>query len=200
VLLLVGTSAGCGHFYDSFDSCLVRLHCEHDAKLAWVDARELYCDVAHPYNFGEGFRAGYLAVCLGNADGCAPPYPPRRYWSIHYQNPEGKAKTMAWYDGYAHGVLAAQCGGCAGRCHILTAQDLYGSGPCSGADEVDYAIDPEQFAPAYQNPPIPISPPPAPAAPVPPGDYGPTYGPYEVDLSEPHPSLPAAQTLELPVY
>lgn len=120
MLWVACTSAGCGHFIDHVDSTCFKLKCEHRAKAAWMEVRDLYYGVAHRYNFGEGFRDGYMSVCMGDDVGCAPAIPPRRYWSSSYLNCEGKAKTMAWFDGYAHGVLAASCSGVAGQCQIAT--------------------------------------------------------------------------------
>ncbi|MCA9076910.1 MAG: hypothetical protein KDA93_17930 [Planctomycetaceae bacterium] len=132
ILLLVCSSTGCGHFYDYVDSTAYHIKCKSRAKLAWMDARELYGCVSHPYNFGEGFRAGYIDVCLGNDTGCVPPFPPRRYWSSCYLNCEGRAKAAAWSDGFAHGALAACSDGCAGQCRIATTSGCMGSG-CSGS-------------------------------------------------------------------
>jgi hypothetical protein len=128
MLWLACTSAGCGHFVDCIDSTCYRWKCEHRAKAAWMEVRDLYHGVAHRYNFGEGFRDGYMNVCMGDDTGCAPAVPPRRYWSSSYLNCEGKAKTMAWFDGYAHGVLAASCSGVAGQCQIATIAGGGGSG------------------------------------------------------------------------
>ena len=77
---------------------------------------------AIPFDFGRGFRAGYQSVCMGG-DGCRPPMPPRNYWSCHYQCDEGRCQVMAWYDGYHHGALAAQCNGCEGQYNVMCASD-----------------------------------------------------------------------------
>lgn len=120
MLLMACASVGCGSFYDYVDSTCYQIKCDHHAKTAWMEVRDLYEGVAFPYNFGEGFRAGYKAVCLGDDTGCPPPMPPRRYWSSCYLNCEGQARAMAWYDGYAHGVVAASCGGCGSHGHVVT--------------------------------------------------------------------------------
>ncbi len=128
MLLLICTSSGCGHFFDYVDGTAYHIKCTHRAKMAWMDARDLYGCVSHPYNFGEGFRAGYADVCMGNDSGCSPAVPPRRYWSSSYLNCEGRGKAAAWADGFAHGALAASCDGCAGQCQIAT----FGGGGYSG--------------------------------------------------------------------
>lgn len=130
ILLLVCTASGCNHFFDYADATCYSIKCRHQAKLAWMNARDLYGCVSHPYNFGEGFRAGYADVCMGNETGCTPPVPPRRYWSSCYMNSEGRAKAIAWSDGFAHGALAASCDGCAGQCQIATFGVGHG---CSGS-------------------------------------------------------------------
>src|SRR5690606_39815842 len=86
---------------------------------------------------------GYKSVCIGG-DGCPPAMPPRHYWSHHYQCDEGKCQIMAWYDGFHHGVLAAQIDGCEGRCEVLCAQDLYGNKPCAtDHSEIEHRVVPE---------------------------------------------------------
>ncbi|MGD9855159.1 MAG: hypothetical protein AB7U20_09445, partial [Planctomycetaceae bacterium] len=118
--------------FEYVDSACFNYKCEHRAKMAWMDARDLYGSVAYPYNFGEGFRAGYKAVCTGK-EGCSPPTPPRRYWSSCYLNCEGKAKALAWYDGFGHGVVAASCSGCADHCQIAVGAGSSGSGEMGSA-------------------------------------------------------------------
>jgi hypothetical protein len=74
---------------------------------AWRQHRPQF--EAHPYvnDFGYGFRAGYCSVASGG-NGCPPPVAPRRYWSWKYQTPEGQAKVAAWFEGFPHGVRAAE--------------------------------------------------------------------------------------------
>ncbi len=167
MLLLVCTSTGCGHFIDHVDGTAYSIKCKHRAKMAWMDARDLYGCVSYPYNFGEGFRAGYADVCMGNDTGCTPAVPPRRYWSSCYLNCEGKGKAMAWADGFAHGALAASCDGCAGQCQIST----YGSSGSGGGGNGEYGTALKGYRPPQANNP-----------------YGNNPDPYGVDDYDPEPT------------
>lgn len=191
LLVVASLMTGCAHMYDVTDECVMKWKCSHEAKMAWIRCRDLYANVAYPFDFGQGFRAGYEAICLGG-DGCRPPMPPRHYWSHHYQCDEGKCQIMAWYDGYHHGVLAAQCDGCEGRCQVLCASDLYGEKPCEADySDIEHSVVPEEEMPLYgEELPgygpagipdygMPMNIPPAPAVPeygaplAPEGGYGP---------------------------
>lgn len=151
LLVLASLMTGCAHMYDVTDDCMMKWRCCHEAKMAWLRCRDLYADVCYPFDFGQGFRDGYQSVCMGS-DGCAPAMPPRSYWSYHYQCDEGKCQIMAWYDGYHHGALAAQCDGCEGRSQVLCASDLYGDGACGGAtdySDIEHNVVPEDEMQGY---------------------------------------------------
>lgn len=150
LLVVAGLVTGCAHMYDVTDECVIKWKCCHEAKMAWLRCRDLYINVNYPFDFGQGFRAGYETVCLGG-DGCPPAMPPRSYWSYHYQGDEGRCQVMAWYDGYHHGVLAAQCDGCEGQCQVLCAADLYGEKPC----EMDYSNIEHNVVPEDEMPDMP---------------------------------------------
>jgi len=77
------------------------------ANKAWHARKGYHACEPQLHDFGEGFRAGYRDVAAGS-NGCPPPLPPRQYWSWKYQNPEGQAKTGAWFAGYPHGAKAAE--------------------------------------------------------------------------------------------
>lgn len=66
-----------------------------------------------PFTFDEecGFVDGFVDQLIYGGDGNAPPLPPRRYWKIKYQNPEGFRAMEDWFIGYRHGAAAAQASG-----------------------------------------------------------------------------------------
>jgi hypothetical protein len=187
MLMLAGLVTGCAHLYDITDDCMMEWKCCHAASSAWNRSRDLYADVAYPFDFGQGFRDGYKSVCMGG-EGCPPAMPPRHYWSHHYQGDEGRCQIMAWYDGFHHGVLAAQIDGCEGRCQVLCAQDLYGRKPC----ETDYSQIEHRVVPESEMPDLP------------PGDmyYGPgmeMYQPAPMDAPPaPVDSLPGRASIPSP--
>jgi hypothetical protein len=122
------------------------------AREAWH--REKYQYAGHPqlHAFGEGFRAGYIAVASGG-NGCPPALPPRWYWSWRYQNPEGQAQVAAWYEGFPYGARAADLDGAG------LYQQIQVSGPMQKQYTPEY-LDPSLPA-AYATPvsPTPATPP-----------------------------------------
>jgi hypothetical protein len=102
------------------------------ARQAWHEQKEQFSGHQEFRAFGAGFRDGYIGVASGG-NGCPPPVPPRKYWSWHYQTPEGQCKVAAWFEGYAHGARAAEEDG-AGNF-----QDI----------QVSYAIE-AQYSPEFE--------------------------------------------------
>ncbi|MBX3438776.1 MAG: hypothetical protein KF861_14880, partial [Planctomycetaceae bacterium] len=166
--------------------------------------------------FAEGFRAGYKAVCMGNDNVCAPPMPPRRYWSSCYLNCEGKAKAMAWYDGFGHGIVAASSSGCGSQCQVVT-------GAAGGSGELGSALKGYQppLPNQYGNQPIPEGAYPERSAPQPIPSSRPLLPPPAEDGAEEmfpedggtlvpqppaamqyrnQPQLPAAEAYRVPVF
>lgn len=189
LLVLASLMTGCAHLYDITDDCMMKWKCCHEAKMAWLRCRDLYAEVAYPFDFGQGFRDGYETVCMGG-DGCRPAMPPRSYWSHHYQCDEGRCQIMAWYDGFHHGVLAAQCDGCAGRCQVLCANDLYGEKPCeTDYSDIRHRVVPESEMPGYPSDGMHYGPgmEPSPAFPMeaPPAPHGPGPSPGRVSFPGP---------------
>ncbi len=89
------------------------------AMSAWSEVKHGYSDVDHPGHFKSGFMAGYEAAAMGGAP-CPPALPPRKYWSAYYANFEGQQKQVAWFNGFEHGVFAAQSSGSAEGTKIIT--------------------------------------------------------------------------------
>ena len=180
LLVVAGLLGGCAHTYDVCDEHMLKWRCCHDAKMAWLRCRGLYADVCNPHDFGQGFRDGYESICMGG-NGCPPAMPPRNYWSSSCLVDDGHCRTMAWYDGFHHGVLAAQCDGCEGRCNIVCAHDLYGQKPCDvNYDDIEVHVQHEgEFDPQYA-----------------PQQYGPVDGlapmetPYQPLTTPPAPGVP----------
>lgn len=85
------------------EQCLVN---DYHAHSAWLEMSDCYQNVEHRCDFADGFRDGYRATAeMG--DHCLPTVPPRKYWKHCYQDCEGRQKIDAWYEGYSHGMLAA---------------------------------------------------------------------------------------------
>ena len=79
---------------------------------AWAEAS----NIGGPYSkhYARGFREGFIDflndgghVSLGDV----PLVPPRSYWRVFYQSPEGNLAIRDWYDGWRHGVAMARQSG-----------------------------------------------------------------------------------------
>lgn len=99
--------SGCNTLHDEIISCETGLRNHVLAQNSWNHWSWCYDELDHPYHFARGFKAGYREVLDGGA-GCQPTLPPRCYWKPIYQTPEGHCKVNAWFDGFAHGALAAK--------------------------------------------------------------------------------------------
>lgn len=109
LLTLAATAslAGCSSFNDEVDRFILDKRNCVLAHSAWLAMKSYYGDIECRHDFGKGFRAGYRDVASGG-DGCQPTLPPRCYWSVCYQTPDGHCRIMAWFDGFTHGAVAAR--------------------------------------------------------------------------------------------
>ncbi len=106
-LCLLAITSGCYNLHDDMDGMFMSTRCRWAAKHAWRDMKDVYADVDCNGHFGSGFRDGYYAVATGGS-ATPPVLPPRRYWTSRYTGPDGQPETIAWFDGYSHGALAAE--------------------------------------------------------------------------------------------
>lgn len=86
------------------------------AQRAWWEYNDELGDLDHAWHVRKGFLDGYKETAENGAsrshgdcqnEQCLPLMPPRCYWKHCYQNCEGRKKIDAWYQGYAHGSMAA---------------------------------------------------------------------------------------------
>ncbi len=100
------SSTGCysamTHIDETIYGC--QIHCQ--AKAAWRVSKPCYEHVDKRLDFRNGFIAGYESIARGG-DGCQPVLPPPCYRKPCYMSPEGRCRTVAWFDGYSHGTVAA---------------------------------------------------------------------------------------------
>ena len=145
---------------------------------AWARWSWCYDELTHPKDFASGFRSGYQDV-LNGGSGCQPTLPPKTYWKACYRNAQGNSKVNAWFEGFSHGVLAANQDGAA----------AYGSIPLSPTAQANWETS--------QRPPTEIdwsgtTTPPAPTPGATNSDFAP--GPVEPAPAAPvtpEPSLPS---------
>jgi hypothetical protein len=224
LLAIAVTHCGCYSITDRINSSAMDMRDCWDAHTAWLAYRGEYVGCAdYLHYFGEGFRAGYRAVAEGG-EGCPPALPPRKYWSVCYQNETGRLKILNWYNGYSQGALVAQREGLQTRSKLVTGDQIYRQsmapieivieeGPKSAppleeglppqlVPEVDEAPLEPRPMPPYLVPDISPAPPPQPEAETkrPPVEVLPLSPPQiddkSVDAGEPiePPAFPATQT------
>ena len=62
-------------------------------------------------HYRRGFYEGFEDYMDAGGTGDPPVTPPRSYWRIYYQNPEGHAAMQDWFDGFRHGASIARASG-----------------------------------------------------------------------------------------
>lgn len=105
VVLTMG--AGCAQFQEVKQDMLSTSRNRHLAKVAWQSVADQFAGQPYVEHFERGFLEGYFDVAQGG-DGCVPAFPPRRYWSVYYQSPQGQQMILAWFAGYAEGARVAE--------------------------------------------------------------------------------------------
>lgn len=159
---------GCVSFRDAIDQDFLYLKMCAEAERAWRVYRPADLDQhPHPKDFEQGFMDGFVAVAFG-ANGCPPTLPSRDYWGPKFKNDVGKARIIAWYNGYAAGASAAQSEGMQDRNRLPTAVELFGHRPMKAESSPLTPVSPPLLTPAPEAfPPTPELPGSPPAAPPP---------------------------------
>lgn len=162
-LMLLMAMSGCSGIQDSLNERCNILHNELTAMEAWARWSWCYNELTHPKDFAAGFRAGYQDILNGGA-GCQPTLPPKEYWKPCYRNAEGNCRVNAWFEGFSHGVLAANKDGAASYGHIPLSPTAQGNWDtaCQEPHEYDWS--------AAETPPAPLPSDAADYAPVRPGE------------------------------
>lgn len=179
--------SGCAGWYDIRDDIEdlklgCRMHCA--AKRAWRMTGKDCGDVDKKCrsDYRDGFIAGYTDVASGGA-GCLPTYPPAKYRAPCYLTDRKKCCVQAWYDGYVHGVNAANEDGVHGWCNI----GMQVSEPCpcpTGKDSHRICLPDDGEKPHALDYDAPLAPGAA--------------QPQALDFDEAQPMDPAAQPLNAP--
>ena len=161
------------------DACTdlrLNLQAEKAAVAGWHRRADCYDDLGHPLAFKHGFKDGYLDAAHGGA-GTAPAVPPKCYWDCHGDACARTEKVNAYYQGFAHGYMAA------GRDGVLGMSQIPFKCPCE-----EYANRGGTYCPPpgvlndLPAPPAVMPPPPAPL---------PVDGPLDLDDATPPPVEPA---------
>jgi hypothetical protein len=114
---------------------------------------------AHPSSpdYVNGFMDGFADYLYAGGTGEPPPLPPRQYWRITYETPEGHQAMEDWFAGFRHGAAVARGSGyrelvtIPSSLPITNAADLYPSStlPESSAPPSDENVlpPPKELAP-----------------------------------------------------
>jgi hypothetical protein len=62
-------------------------------------------------DFAWGFKHGFTDYLDNGGTGQPPPLPPRHYWKLKYQTPEGYRAIQEWFSGFQQGVEVAKASG-----------------------------------------------------------------------------------------
>jgi hypothetical protein len=133
LLSLVFAGSGCASMGDCCDDMACCCRDQYRSYAAWWHWKPVYSGMECGSDFGSGFREGYRGMA-GGGSATAPALPPRTYWSPWYQNQYGQQQTQAWFDGYAHGTLAAEQDGVNQYSRIRTTAKPVGRRPHSNGN------------------------------------------------------------------
>jgi hypothetical protein len=97
--------------YDRYSDKIGR--CWRDKDLAH-DAWDEICvrdgDI-YSRHYYRGFIEGFTDYLQGGGTGDPPVLPPRSYWRLYYQTPEGHQAIEDWFAGFRHGADVAKASG-----------------------------------------------------------------------------------------
>jgi hypothetical protein len=97
--------------YDRYSDKLGR--CVRDkclAEEAWDEICARDGDV-YSRHYYRGFMDGFTDYLDAGGSGDPPPLPPRSYWRLYYQTPEGHEAIQDWFSGFRHGADVARASG-----------------------------------------------------------------------------------------
>jgi hypothetical protein len=78
------------------------------ADAVWKSFRSDHAEHAYSSDFAEGFKAGYRDFVEEGGRGRPPALPPKCYWGVAGQTPQGHAAVADWFAGFHQGAAAAQ--------------------------------------------------------------------------------------------
>ena len=120
----VSTVTGCYSLHEELSEISYRNSLISQAEAAWHAAHACYRDIPNRYDFHRGFRDGYLNVANGG-DGCPPTLAPSHYWSSCFRS-DNCGAIQSWYDGFAHGAIAAEQDGAGSQNTLLLSPAFHG--------------------------------------------------------------------------
>jgi hypothetical protein len=80
------------------------------AERAWAEFQEKQGEDFSEH-FERGFKEGYADYLYAGGTGQPPPLPPRVYWRVEFETPEGQKAINDWFAGFSGGAALAAAGG-----------------------------------------------------------------------------------------
>jgi hypothetical protein len=110
LIVLAGSLSGCYPILSNVQQYEIDVRDRWYAQRAWSRVCRDHEHQEYRWHFRDGFKAGYRAGA-SDPDACPPSVPPQKYWSVRYQNPVGRAKVQAWFEGYSYGIIESHVDG-----------------------------------------------------------------------------------------
>ncbi len=97
--------------WNRYSDSLAR-HCRDKslAEEAWEEVCSRDGDV-YSRHYRRGFFEGFNDFLDAGGTGDPPVLPPRNYWGVYFQNPEGHQAIEDWFEGFRHGASIARASG-----------------------------------------------------------------------------------------
>ncbi len=95
------------HFDYNSDNVFRHIRDKRWAEEAWQRVADSTPFVLSKH-YRRGFEEGYIDYLNNGGSGEPPLSPPRRYWALFYQSPEGNEAIQDWFAGFRHGAAVAK--------------------------------------------------------------------------------------------
>jgi hypothetical protein len=81
------------------------------AEETWQMFAQAHPDHPASLDYESGFKDGFADYLYAGGTGEPPPVPPRQYWRVTYETPQGHQAIQDWFDGFRHGATVARDSG-----------------------------------------------------------------------------------------
>jgi len=82
------------------------------AEETWQVFAQAHPDHRASPDYESGFKDGFADYLYAGGSGEPPPVPPRQYWRITYEAPQGHQAIEDWFAGFRFGAAVARGSGC----------------------------------------------------------------------------------------
>jgi len=81
------------------------------AEETWQVFAQAHPDHPSSPDYANGFKDGFADYVYAGGTGEPPPLPPRQYWRITYETPQGHQAIEDWFSGFRFGAAVARGSG-----------------------------------------------------------------------------------------